>query len=202
MIKGPNTLVDLFNNLLKFRGYEVGLVYDITKAYNSMWTGLVEKHVRRLWMRMDPEEEWKLYGFSCVQFGDHPAATLMTIAVEKASETYEEVAQTLEIDKESVKEDASKLLLDTYVDDGTTGGRIKDVLRMLGEKLPDGRYTGTITRMLEGVGLLLKTIVSTMDPDPESTEKLSSMVLGYNFNVNNDMLGLTSYSTLPRRGRD
>ena len=75
-------------------------------------------------MRMNPEEEWKLYGFSCVQFGDRPAATIMTIAVEKASQTYEDVAKALNIDKEIVKEDASKLLLDTYVDDGTTGGRI------------------------------------------------------------------------------
>ena len=86
MIKGPNTLADLFSNLLKFRGYEVGLVYDITKAYNSMKTGLVEKHVRRLWMRMNPDtDDWQLYGFTCVQFGDRPAATLMSIAVEKAS---------------------------------------------------------------------------------------------------------------------
>ena len=114
----------------------------------------------------------------------------MMIAVEKASKTYEDVAQALNIDKEIVKEDASKLLLDTYVDDGTTGGRIKDVFRMLGEKLPDGRYNGTITRMMEGVGLRLKTIVSTMDPDPESAEKLSSKVLGYNFDVNSDMLGV------------
>ena len=45
MVKDPNTLADLFSNPLKFRGYEVGLVYDITKAYNSMRTGLVEKQV-------------------------------------------------------------------------------------------------------------------------------------------------------------
>ena len=153
-IKGPNTLADLFGNLLKFRGYEVGLIYNITKAYNSMKTGLVEKHIRRLWMRMNPDvEDWKLYGFTCVQFGDRPAATLMTIAVEKASENYEEVAANLNLDKEIVKEDAKKLLLDTYVDDGTTGGRIKDVKRMLGEKLPDGSFTGTISKMMQSVGL-------------------------------------------------
>ena len=79
-------------------------------------------------MRMNPDvEDWKLYGFTCVQFGDRPAATLMTIAVEKASENYEEVAETLNLDKEIVKEDAKKLLLNTYVDNRTTGGRIKDV---------------------------------------------------------------------------
>ena len=139
---------------------------------------------------MDPEEEWRLYGFTCVQFGDCPAATLMTIAVEKASETYEDVAVTLNIDKEVVKEDTRKLLLDTYIEDGTTGGRVKDVFRMLGEKLPDGTYTGTISRMMESIGLHLKTIVSTSDPDPESAEKLSSKVLGYLFDVNNDHLSV------------
>ena len=85
-VKGPNTLAQILNNLVKFRSYEVGLVYDITKAYNSIKTGLVEKHIRRLWMRMDPKsEDWKLYGFTCVQFGDCPAAALMSIAVENAS---------------------------------------------------------------------------------------------------------------------
>ena len=44
-IKDPNTLADLFGNLLKFRGYKIGLVYNITKAYYSMRSGLIEKHV-------------------------------------------------------------------------------------------------------------------------------------------------------------
>ena len=113
-------------------------------------------------MRMGPKsEDWKLYGFTCVQFGDRPAATLMSIVVEKASETYKEVAEALNLEEEIVKEDAKKLLLDTYVDDGTTGGRAKDVHRILGEKLPDGSFSGTISRMMQSVGLRLKTIVST-----------------------------------------
>ena len=68
----------------------------------------------------------------------------MTIAVEKASENYEEIAANLNLDKEIVKEDAKKLLLDTYVDDGTTGERIKDVKRMLGKKLSQCSFNGTI----------------------------------------------------------
>ncbi len=35
MVKGPNSLADLYSNLLKFRSYQVTLVFDITKAYNS-----------------------------------------------------------------------------------------------------------------------------------------------------------------------
>ena len=48
-VKGPNTLADIYNNLFKFRSYQVALVFDITKAYNSIKTGLIEKHLRRFW---------------------------------------------------------------------------------------------------------------------------------------------------------
>merc|ERR1712030_315117 len=40
-VKGPNTLADIYNNLFKFRSYEIALIFDITKAYNSIKTGLV-----------------------------------------------------------------------------------------------------------------------------------------------------------------
>ena len=80
-VKGPNTLADIYNNLFKLQSYQVALVFDITKAY-SIKTGLVEKHLRRLWFRENPQlDDWKVYGFNCVQFGDRPAAALMTIAV-------------------------------------------------------------------------------------------------------------------------
>ena len=49
LVKGPNTLNCLFTNLVRFRGYEVALVGDISKAYNSIETGKVEHHVRRYW---------------------------------------------------------------------------------------------------------------------------------------------------------
>ena len=61
---------------------------------------------------------------------------------------------------------------------------------MLGDKLPDSSFSGTISKMVQSVGLKLKTIVSTLDPDPEAAEKLSSKVVGYLFNVNKDQLGI------------
>ena len=87
-----------------------------------------------------------------MQFGDRPAAALMTIAVEKAAETYEDVARDLNLSVEEVKKDSKKLLEDTYVDDGTTGGSIKEVDRMIGVKLPDGSFSGTIQSMMKKVG--------------------------------------------------
>ena len=41
--KGPNCLSNLYEMLLKFRAYEVSLVFDILKAYHTLNTGLVEK---------------------------------------------------------------------------------------------------------------------------------------------------------------
>ena len=54
MVKGPNTLADIFENQTKCRSYEVDLVFDGTKAYNSITTGLVERHYMRFWFREDP----------------------------------------------------------------------------------------------------------------------------------------------------
>ena len=189
-VKGPNTLADIFENLLKFRSYQVALIFDITKAYNSIRTGIVEKNLRRFWFRENPEDNWKTYGFECVQFGDRPAAAIMTIAVERAAETYPEVARDLNIDVDEVKEDSIKLLKDTYVDDGTTGGTKKQVNRMLGFKMEDGSYSGTIPRMMKKVGLKLKTIVTSKSSDQESISKLSDKVLGYLYDPIQDKLGI------------
>ena len=88
LAKGPNTLNDLYDNLIKFRGYKVAVASDISKAYNSLYTGLVERHTIWFWMRFSPDEEWVVYGMDRVQFGDKPAAALMSIAVKKAADKY------------------------------------------------------------------------------------------------------------------
>ena len=85
-----------------------------------------------------------MFCFECVQFGDCPAAAIMTIAVERAAEAYQEVAKDMNLDEEEVKEDSIKLLKDVYVDDGTTRGSQRQVDRMLGSKMKDGNFSGTI----------------------------------------------------------
>ena len=94
LVKGPNTLNCLFTNLIRFHSYETGLVFDYTKAYNSIQTGTVECHLRRLWMRFSKDEPWQQYGFDRLKFGDRPAAALMSVAMERASETAAAVAQS------------------------------------------------------------------------------------------------------------
>ena len=44
-VKGPNIYANIYNNLFKFRSYQLALVFNISKAYNSIKTGLVEKHL-------------------------------------------------------------------------------------------------------------------------------------------------------------
>ena len=83
--KGPNSLNSMFDIVLRFRCHEVGLVYDLAKAYNSMLTGPVEKHLRRLVWRFD-EGPWVDYGFTCVAFGDRPAAALLEISKKRSAE--------------------------------------------------------------------------------------------------------------------
>ena len=46
-------------------------------------------------MRLSRNDDWELFGFNTVQFGDRPAAALMTVAVERASEPYEAAASEL-----------------------------------------------------------------------------------------------------------
>ena len=36
-----------------------------------------------------------MYGFDCIKFGESPAASIMTITVEKSAESYKEVTEDL-----------------------------------------------------------------------------------------------------------
>ena len=102
-------------------------MYNFTKAYNSIKTTMVERHVRRLWFHKSEKEPWTQYGFNTVQFGDWPAAAIMSLAVEQAAETHKEVAADLKAPHDVVLKDSNKLPRDTYVDDGTTGGNPGEV---------------------------------------------------------------------------
>ena len=59
MEEGPNALSPLLEVLIGFRMEEVALVYDLTKAYQSIQTGEVERHVRRIaWRFGDTAADW------------------------------------------------------------------------------------------------------------------------------------------------
>ena len=80
MFAGPNQLTDLQEVLLKFRGFEMGLLMDLSKAYQSLRTGEKEADLRLFLWRESPQEEWKTYSYVCVNFGDHIAALCLELA--------------------------------------------------------------------------------------------------------------------------
>lgn len=93
-VNDPNILSHIFNIHFNFKSYQIALGFVITKAYTSIKKGLVKRYIRRFWFREIPESNhWKVFGFYCVQFGDHPAAALMTISPERAAETYKEITE-------------------------------------------------------------------------------------------------------------
>ena len=78
MQEGPNALASLLEVLIGFRMYEVALVYDMSKAYQSISTGLVERHVRRIvWRWCDPSKPWESIAYYVVTFGDQIAGLVL-----------------------------------------------------------------------------------------------------------------------------
>ena len=61
---------------------------------------------------------------------------------------------------------------------------------MIGRKLEDRSYSGTIPTMMKQVGLKLKTIVSSVSQDQEALSKLSDKVLGCLYNPKEDTIGV------------
>ena len=60
--------------MIKWRGYETALMYDLSKAYQAMKTGPLELHLRRIKYREDPSQPWRTLGYNAATFGDDPAA--------------------------------------------------------------------------------------------------------------------------------
>ena len=81
--KVPNSLNDILEVTLRFRAYEKVFAYDLAKAYNSMKTSIVEKHLHRFIWRFAENEPWTDFAIDCVHFGDRPAACQLEISKRK-----------------------------------------------------------------------------------------------------------------------
>ena len=80
MAKGPNCLADQWEVLIRFRNYVLSFTSDVTKAYYSMLTGLLEKHIRRIiWRDCNKDDRWRVFAYVAVSFGDKPAAALLDL---------------------------------------------------------------------------------------------------------------------------
>ena len=108
------------------------------KAYFSLLTGEVEKHVRRVvWRYGKRDEKWRIFAFRTVSFGDRPAGVILEVAIKKTAELF------WTIDPEA----AHKILNDRYVDDFASGGSASKVSRFIGNCTSDLHCDGTLSIM-------------------------------------------------------
>ena len=182
--KGPKALNDLFSVLLRFRCREVGLAFDLSKAYQTIRTTEVEKHLRRLIWRFDDDEDWRVFAFDRLQFGDRPAACFLMLVIKHLAE----------IGREIDEEAAAKLEEDCYVDDFLTGGSEAQVERFVGKKKGDGSYDGTFTQILDKGGFKVKTFVRSHETDKEAMDKLGGKVLGYGWKADEDIMTVNLFN--------
>ena len=170
--KGPNSLNDMNKIMLRFRCYEVGLLFDLSKAYNTMVTGVVEKHLRRFVWKFEEDAEWQDYGIDRVHFGDTPAACLLEVSKQKVAE----LGRCID------SEAADKIIHDTYVDDGATGGSVESVQRMVGVLDGKGNYSGTISSILSLGNYKVKDFVIIGNENQSEENLLGNTVFGYAIN--------------------
>ena len=192
LAKGPNMLSDTYKILIRFRTYLRGLNSDVTKAYYQMWTGLVEKHVRRMvWRNCIKGAKWKIYGYKCVSFGDVPAAALLEICIRLTIKMFGK------IDLKA----AHRLYHDHFVDDITSVGSVEEVLRFKVNEDPDTLLCdGTMPQIMKEANLTLKAIALSGERDGEALQKLSGSVLGLKYSTEVDTLSVVfSVNVSPRK---
>ena len=171
--KGPNTLNSCYGIQLKFRCHPIAIVCDISKMYHQVETTIVERHLRRLlWRHLDTSAEFKCYGIETVNFGDRPAAAIVTIAVRRTAEIYKDVNPTA----------AQALIDDIYMDDIVTGADDEEKAEAL---------KGGISEILPRGGFKEKGFVMTGDTSEEALKLLGSgeigRVLGMGWEPGNDV---------------
>ena len=188
---GPNSLNPMLDVLLRFRCYCCGLQYDLSKAYNTMRTGMKERHLRRFVWRFSEDDDWEDYAFDVVHFGDRCAATQLEVSKDLTADDGRDIDPVA----------ADKIKEDTYVDDGITGGTVEEVARFKGEKSFDGTFTGTMPQIFAKGNWKLKAMVHSGDTDQEQIDKLGSNVFGYFWDVTKDMLGVRFPVNLSKKKR-
>ena len=106
MQEGPNALSSLLEVIIGFRMHEVALVYDLSKAYQAIWTGPTERHVRRIvWRWGNTQADWDIFGYDVVTFGDQAAGLILELVKKLAADLGER------IDLEASKQIRYKTLL-------------------------------------------------------------------------------------------
>ena len=174
LMKGPNTLNDLFTIQLKFRCHIVPMILDIKKMYHSIKTTDQELHLRRIAYRdLDPSKPVETYGITRVNFGDRSAAAIASVALQKTAKLHENIN----------KEAAQKIRDESFVDDVVTGGDNDEEFQSLKKHIPEILAKGNFHP---------KGITTVGDTTEESLALLGSgeygRVLGIQWDPQNDIL--------------
>ena len=183
LMKGPNTLSNQWEILNRWRMYEQAMCTDVTKAYWSLRTGEVEKHVRRVvWRDGDSQKQWRVFAFCVVSFGDKCAAAILEVAIKR----------TAQMNKDIDPDAALKIESDRYVDDIASGGTVDQVTRFVG----DDATEGTVPKILARGGLRLKVIVTSGETNEEYLNKLGKSVLGIGWDAPTDSITINFTNNL------
>ena len=190
--KGPNSLNDMLEVMVRFRAYQSAFVFDLSKAYNTMETHIEERHLRRFVWRWSEDSPWIDFGIDKVHFGDRSAACQLELSKKKVA------LAGAHIDKEA----SQKLISDGYVDDILSGGSQLAVRRMVGFKSSDGTYNGTMAKILKLGNFVAKEYLIEGDVSTEEINQLNNKLFGYGYDHENGLLKLKISLNLNKKKRN
>ena len=192
LAKGPATLNDCWEIMLRYRCYDETVLTDIWKAYFHVLTGELEFHVRRVyWRDGDVTAKWRIYGFRTISMGDRPAACSLEIVVAMIVEMFGHIDPVA----------SQRILGDRYVDDLPTGGTKHEVNRFVGTEKEDLQCTGTIPEIFRNTDLKLKVIARSGETDGKKLQLLGGAVLGLGYSAENDRLAIKFKANVSTRKR-
>ena len=174
---GPNSLNPIMDVMLRFRCWPVAIQFDLQKAYNTLRTGLVERHVRRFVWRFSPSEQWQDYALDRVHFGDACAATQLEVAKDIIAEHGEYLDPVA----------SQRIRDDVYVDDGLTGGSQEQVDRFVGTKGDDGQYSGTFSQIFSLGNFKVKAFGVSGQAATDESNLMGNKVLGYEYDIRSSL---------------
>ena len=192
LMKGPNSLNSMLDIMLRWRCWDVAVHYDLSKAYNTMRTSLLERHLRRFLWRFSPVDQWEEYAFDRVAFGDLSAGCELEVSLHKVADAGMDICPVA----------ANKVKHDRYVDDGLTGGKKEIVSKLVGEKKEDGTYAGDLAAIFKRGSFGIKAITVSGQKHNEDSRLLGDKVLGYKYDVEKDKLGLTFPINISKKKRN
>lgn len=167
LMKGPSALNDILGVTIGFRRYEVAMVKDISKFYQSVRTVERDQHLRRvLWRDGETDTKPRIFITTRVNFGDKPAGCIAQTALRETAKKYQNLN----------KDAAMKLIEETYVDDTVSGAGSREEAVKLSVAMDEIAQMG---------GFIFKETVMSGDKNiPEMPRK----VLGLGWDTEEDAI--------------